>query len=117
MADEPQIPDDDGTRSGVCLDGPLAGQERTSRFPRGALLLDRPAGKAWLYDWSDTEGGFRSRTGDEAMPLLEDPASPDNRWRAADEHEFDVWAAPWIGAGEVVDAYAGDDQASTGEVV
>lgn len=94
---------DDDARTGVCHGGPLDGTTRTSRYPRGALLLDRPAGHCWLYDWND-DGGFYVRA-DEPMPIRDQ--GDDNRWRAAEEGDFDVWAAPWVGGDpDAVDAYA-----------
>lgn len=101
--------DDDGSRTGLCLNGPLAGLELTSRYPKGVLLCDRPARHAWIYDWCGD--GFRSRTGDEPMPLNEDDTATDNRWRAAEEGDFDVVAAPWAGGdANLVDAYADDQE-------
>lgn len=115
MTDTPENPDaddeDDGARTGTCIDGPLAGQELTSRYPKGALICDRPAGKLWIYDWTDD--GFKSRSGDQPMPLEEDETADDNRWRAAEEGDYDVVAAPWVGDQDgPVDAYA--DQPDSG---
>jgi hypothetical protein len=105
ISDTPDADDeDDGARTGICLDGPLAGQQLTSRYPKGALLCDRPAGHAWLYDWTDD--GFTSRTGADPMPLEEDGTADDNRWRAAEQGDYDVIAAPWVGDAGLVDAYA-----------
>jgi hypothetical protein len=103
---------DDGARTGTCLDGPLSGQELTSRYPNGALICDRPAGHLWIYDW--TGDGFKSRGGDQPMPLVEDATADDNRWRAADEGDYDVIAAPWVGDAGQVDAYA-DQPDNNGE--
>lgn len=83
--------------SGVCVGGPLDGQDASSRFPKGILLCDRPARKVWIYD-SISDGEefhFLVRIAD-GVELIEDPAAPKNRWRAAEEAEFDVQAAPWI---------------------
>ncbi len=80
--------------AGFCIGGPLDGQEASSRFPRGFLLVDKPAGVCWLYDWRD-DGYFAARS-DDAQPCHTD--GPDNRYRAADEGDFDVIAAPWVGA-------------------
>lgn len=100
--------DDDGARTGVCVDGPLAGQQLDSRYPKGVLLCDRPAGQLWIYDW--TGDGFTSRSGADPMPLVEDDTADDNRWRAADEGDYDVLAAPWAGGDpDQVDAYADQD--------
>lgn len=95
---------DDGVRIGACLDGPLAGQRIASRYPKGLLVCDRPAGQVWIYDWIGD--GFRARPGACPMPLVEDDTADDNRWRAAEEGEYDVIAAPWVGAATWVDPYA-----------
>lgn len=98
MPNEPDTTDGepaDESREGPCTGGPLDGQTLTSRYPRGVLLVDRPARECWLYDW--TGGGFTARDGGRPMPLVDDPDAPDNRWRAADEGDFDVVAAPWVG--------------------
>lgn len=115
MTDTPENPDDDdGARTGTCLDGPLAGQELSTRYPKGALLCDRPAGKVWIYEW--TGEAFQSRTGDDALDLIEDESAANNRFRAAAEGDYDVLAAPWAGGDpDEVDAYAGDDQADDAE--
>jgi hypothetical protein len=105
IPDNPDADDeDDGARTGTCLDGPLAGQELTSRYPKGVLICDRPAGQLFIYDWTD--GGFRSRSGSDPMTLVDDPDADDNRWRAAEEGDYDVLAAPWVGDAGTVDAYA-----------
>ncbi len=36
---------------GVCVGGPLDGQTRESRYPKGALLVNKPGGSAWVYDY------------------------------------------------------------------
>ncbi|MER5608328.1 hypothetical protein AB0F93_00030 [Micromonospora tulbaghiae] len=94
---------------GVCVGGPLAGQTIASRFPQGVLLVDRPAGHCWLYDWRD--GQFVART-DEPMPVQDGPADGpgDSRYRAAAEPHYDVLAAPWVTSKpdeEVADGDAG----------
>jgi len=100
MQEEHEVPENP-LYSGVCVGGPLNGQDASSRFPKGFLLCDRPGKKAWLYDYlpgdalGPTPGKFLIRIA-EGVELIEDPAAPKNRWRAAEEAEFDVIAAPWI---------------------
>jgi hypothetical protein len=83
---------------GMCVGGPLHGQPACSRFGKGFLLVDKVAGRCWLYDWREAEGTFvvREQAG---APLHDD--GPDNRFRAAEETDFDVLAAPWIGGDEL----------------
>lgn len=50
-----------GFLKGTCHGGPLDGQERVSRFPAGFLAADKPAGRAWLYDWNPERGCFDVR--------------------------------------------------------
>ena len=87
--------DPDGGHQGMCSGGPLDGQEAASRFPRGFLLVDKPAGTSWLYDWTGDRFTVRR---EEPMPVQDGPAdSPgDSRYRAAAEPFFDVLAAPWV---------------------
>lgn len=103
---------------GVAHDGPLDGATMTSRRPAGVILVDRPAGLCWLYDWRDA--AFYARTTD-GQPLVRDPAAADNLERAAEEGDWDVQAAPWIGdpntvdpdaelVDQVVDEDQGDDE-------
>ncbi|MFI7608908.1 hypothetical protein ACIBTV_27860 [Micromonospora sp. NPDC049366] len=86
---------DDGPLQGACVGGPMDGQQAVSRFPRGFLLVDKPAGECWLYDWRD--GGFHVRDA-APMPVQDGPADGpgDSRYRAAAEPFFDVLAAPWV---------------------
>lgn len=79
---------------GIAHDGPLDGSTLTSRRAVGVLLIDRPARACWLYEWRD--GAFYART-TTPMPLIDDPAADDNRERAAEEGDWDVQAAPWVG--------------------
>lgn len=89
---------------GTCRGGPLDGQPLASRKPSGVLLVDRPAGLCWLYEWQpndgDAGGVFVAREGGQPRPLAEGPADQpgDSRYRAAEEPHWDVVAAPWVGA-------------------
>jgi hypothetical protein len=78
---------------GMCLGGPLDGQEARSRFPKGFLLVDKPANECWIYEW---EGGvFTVR---DSEPMVVQTIGDKNRYRAAEESNYDVLAAPWVGA-------------------
>jgi hypothetical protein len=79
--------------NGPCVGGPLDAQDGVSRFPLGFLLVDRPANQCWIYDWTDGQFVVREAAGTE---LVSDPDGDKNRYRAADEAEYDVIAAPWI---------------------
>lgn len=79
---------------GLAVGGPLDGGTMTSRRPAGVILVDRPDGRCWLYDWRD--GAFYARTA-EGVLLQRDPAADDNLERAAEQGDWDVQAAPWIG--------------------
>jgi len=78
---------------GICLGGPLNGQTMEVRFPKGFLLIDKPADKVWIYD--RIEDGFVVRDEIPSKVLTE---GPKNRYRAAEESNYDVLAAPWVGA-------------------
>lgn len=81
---------------GIAHDGPLDGGTMTSRRPAGVILVDRPAGLCWLYDWRSDAGAFYCRE-TAGRPLERDPAADDNLERAAEEGDWDVQAAPWVG--------------------
>lgn len=87
-------PDECALLAGPAYGGPLDGGEMTSRRPLGVLLVDRPAGQCWLYEWRD--GGFHARQ-DAPTDLVDGPGGVDNRERAAEEGDWDVQAAPWVG--------------------
>lgn len=107
---------------GIAHDGPLDGGTMTSRRPAGVILVDRPAGLCWLYEWHPDAGAFYARTTD-GQPLERDPAAGDNLERAAEEGQWDVQAAPWVGGdpnlvdpdAELVDQVDDDDTADEDE--
>jgi hypothetical protein len=78
---------------GLCVGGPIDGQEGYSRFPKGFLLCDRPSDRLWIYDWSEADQKFLVRDAG-GVDLIESPEAPDNRWRAALEGSYDVVALP-----------------------
>jgi hypothetical protein len=79
--DEPQA------YTGLCTGGPWNGRHITVRFPRGFLLIDMPGRRCWIYERGSD--GFTCRS-DEPQPLHDD--GPDNRWRAAEEPDWDIRA-------------------------
>lgn len=81
-------------REAPCVGGPLDGQNAISRFPKGFLLADRVTTRCWIYEWDDERDAFVVR--DERPDVLYDHG-PRNRFRAAEEFNYDVLAAPWIG--------------------
>jgi hypothetical protein len=80
--------------SGLCRGGPLDGQSAVSRFPKGFLLVDKPAGECWIYEWDEENNEFIVRDEDPMLAMTEGPV---NRYRAAEEPNYDVLAAPWAG--------------------
>jgi len=82
--------------SGPCLGGPMDARDGVSRYPQGFLLIDRLINRVWIYDYipfgeSPTGGAFQVRIED-GEELINDPDLPKNRWRAANETEFDIRA-------------------------
>ena len=69
----------------------MDGRDGVSRFPRGFLLVDRASQTAWIYDWLPGDESFLVRVS-YGEPLVEDRGSVKNRYRAAEESEFDVIA-------------------------
>jgi hypothetical protein len=90
---------------GICIGGPLDGQPLVSRFPKGVLLVDRPAGLCWIYEWQPARGVFAVR---DERPEPVHTEGPRNRYRAAAEANYDVCAAPWVGAEELEGVTGGD---------
>lgn len=79
---------------GLCFGGPLNGVTAQSRFSKGFLLVDKPEGNLWIYEWDKEKGVFNVRQEDPLPVLVE---GPKNRFRAAEEPNYDVIAAPWVG--------------------
>jgi hypothetical protein len=75
--------------AGLCVGGPLDGEQTFSRYPKGC---NRLTDTACIYDWDGESFNVRDADG---MPLENDPAANDNRWRAAEESDYDVIA--WTG--------------------
>lgn len=81
----------DNLREGVCFGGPLHGEIQSSRFPKGFVLIDKPANKCWIYEWSDKSSSFTVRN---ETPMEIDK---EKRFKAAEEPHYDVIAASWVG--------------------
>lgn len=73
---------------GVCFGGPMNGRDIVCRFPKGFLLVDKPNNKCWIYEW-DGKALFLVRN-EEPMELFSE--GPKNRFRAAEESNYDVVA-------------------------
>lgn len=80
---------------GICHGGPLNGRTIIVRRPKGFLLVDRPADQCWIYEWRDDR--FEVRDEQPAPVYVEGPV---NRYRAAEEGNYDVVAAPWAGGSQ-----------------
>ena len=78
---------------GICFGGPIHGEVAISRFPKGFLLVDKPANQLWIYEWDSASGTFSVRQNDPMEVYLE---GPKNRFRAAEESNYDVIAAHWV---------------------
>lgn len=83
---------------GECHGGPLNGQTIVSRFPKGFLLVDKPANHCWIYEWDESISSFQVR---QEEPMECQTSGEKNRYRAADEFNYDVIAAPWVGGDNV----------------
>jgi hypothetical protein len=73
----------------VCVGGVLDGQEATSRFPKGFLAVDKPAGQCWLYDIAADSSGWILREG------YPQPWDRQKSWLAAEGVDFDVLAVDY----------------------
>jgi hypothetical protein len=76
---------------GTCYGGPLAGERWESRYPKGFLLVDKPGNQCWIYEWDQELQQFRVRD-EEPMEVYTEGEK--NRFRAAEEFNYDVIAAP-----------------------
>jgi hypothetical protein len=85
---------------GVARGGPLDGRSVESRFPKGFLLVDMENEQVWLYDRQD-DGAFAMRTG---SPISLADEGDDNRWRAADEDDYDILVPDMASADDEGDA-------------
>ena len=75
---------------GRCAGGPLDGEEGISRFPKGFLVVNRPAKQVAIYDYAEALGVFEVRLDANGnWRLLEIFAG---RVRAAMESTYDVVA-------------------------
>jgi len=86
VADEATDSDEGETFTGTARGGPWDGRDIESRCPKGVLLIDRPAGLAWIYDYDDA-GVFDCRD-DTPAALCDDGEF--SRWRAAEEQHYDL---------------------------
>lgn len=74
--------------TGLCVGGPLDGQQAESRCPKGFVLVDKPNKKVWVYDF------HRNRDGGAFYVREEDVFDADKATRAANEPNYDVRAMP-----------------------
>lgn len=75
---------------GPGVGGPLDQAILTSRFPQGIVAVDKPTGRAWIYDYAPAGEGAPARfTARDATGESLDDAK---RWRAADGGDYDVVA-------------------------
>lgn len=81
---------------GLCVGGPLNGQQLASRYPKGVLLVDKPANACWIYEWNEARAVFVVR---DEQPMPVHTEGPVSRYRAAEEPNYDVLAAPWVTSG------------------
>lgn len=97
--DIPGAPDrtdkDDNLYTGMCVGGPLDGQYETCRYPAGFVLVDRPAGRAWVYKRGGRRRWFIAALADgrEARPYRAEMAL-----EAALGERYDVRAVPAWGS-------------------
>ena len=76
---------------GTCHGGPWDGVAGESRYPKGFLLAHRPHGQVWIYDRRD-DGDFYARS---AVPEVLRDQGDVNRFRAADEANYDIRVVEW----------------------
>jgi hypothetical protein len=81
-----------GEYTAWCVGGLFDRQRWTSRFPKGFMVVNRPAGEIVIYDAVDGAWVAREENGSWKLPEISDENAPKNRWRAALEPNYDVVA-------------------------
>jgi hypothetical protein len=81
-------------RQGAALGGPLAGQVLTTDYPKGIIIVDKPKGMAWVYDWNYNTRNFQARA---MSALVWDETAEVNIRRAAAENNYEVRSHPKAG--------------------
>lgn len=91
MTPEGDPPAREQVYTGLCHGGAWHGRHADSRFPKGFLLIDTSTDPdtGWIYDRHDDDGGFYARS-DAPIEITDDESQPYNRWRAAEEPNYDV---------------------------
>lgn len=76
--------------TGIARGGPMDGDELQGRYPKGVVLVDKMASRAWIYDWDDEAEEFNVREADGRE------LDRNKQWQAAEGSEYEVRAAPWL---------------------
>lgn len=82
--------------SGVAVGGSMAGEVLTTDYPKGAIIVDRPKGTAWIYDWDSQTRTFVAR-GSEPEALQWSQDTKFNIRRAMEENNYEVRSHPNAG--------------------
>lgn len=72
---------------GLCISGPMNGQQGQSRHPAGFVLVDVQGKRAWIYDAALDNNSEQIFVGREELRL-----DPDKAWAASQSTDWDVRA-------------------------
>lgn len=86
-------------RRGSAVGGPLAGEDLSTDYSKGIVLVDRPNYRTWIYDWELEKKQFVCRT-EEPSVLVWQQAEIFNIRRAMEENNYEVRALPGSGEDE-----------------
>lgn len=81
---------------GEAVGGPLAGEILSTDYSKGIIIIDRPKGHAWVYDWTPDYAEFVART-EEPEILQWSQAEQFNIRRAMEENNYEVRSHPRAG--------------------
>lgn len=81
---------------GEAVGGPLAGEILSTDYPKGIIIIDRPKGRAWVYDWTPNANNFVARS-NEPDVLQWSQAENFNIRRAMEENNYEVRSHPLAG--------------------
>ena len=82
--------------TGLAVGGPMAGEVLTTDYPKGIVIIDRPRGQMWIYDWDLEKKNFSVR-GSEPQVLQWSQEEQYNIRRAMEENNYEVRSHPKAG--------------------
>lgn len=82
--------------TGQAVGGPMAGETLATEYPKGIIIVDRPKGLVWIYDWNTDTRNFTVRDSD-PQQLKWSQEDQFNIRRAMEENNYEVRSHPRAG--------------------